>query len=878
MKSSWFRSLLGFGKTKRVLGRRQKGRRRAYRFEVLESRQMLAVDFTNPLGNTFNLDSGHDLYIPLTSLDPGNSVAYSVQGSPSLTTQIISSDNTSGATNPTIKMNISGNGFTNQDLTFELFGTLAPTTVQHIVSLINANTYSTASFYRVITALSGEGTFRLAQGGVSQSGTGSTITDEFSKLFNSPGIIAVANTGAANSGSSEFFVTDPHASYALTQDTNLETTLDNKYAAFGQLVDGFDTYQKMIATPVHSSSAGSEDSVPTTAITINSITIVNDSHPQTAVLKISNPGNVSGPVTITVQASDGSSTATQKFTINTASNPQPVLGAVANLVTTTGTPVSFTLTATAQTGASKTFVVAGVPSSTDTAASPLQPLPANVTANVNASTGAVTLTPAAGFTGTITLMAGVRDQVARATDSSGNILGLNVLGNYYTQIFTLTVQAGNPVTLQGTTSNFTTSSAAGTLNGTGAPANQSVSFSVNGTTVMNGSTPVTTNTDASGNFTLSLPANLLGLGNNTVVVKSSTTSYNSTSTIIYAPSFQNAYTAPGVPGGSSQTIDLSWSRSALFNNELGYYITDLTGKVNGISPGAAGYAAAVFAAGNFHVLVSGSMNTSDLPAIKLSAGQAVGFYLIQNSTSANFIANNINDKIGNGPLAFFSFSAANPDGVTHVQTVTSDPTHGVVQYRWEDGTFGGDRDFNDAVINVTPADVTVADGPTPPVRVQGAPGAAASVSFQFQGATGLVAGDEFGIFKVSDLAGTVSGLTPGQAGYIAAALSVSNSTKVFDSSTPSLLTTPVTLSTLTGGQLIGFYYKTGGNTFISLPAANESDTVHFRWVGEEGNGIVPAGSLGSLPPATTLHVMDKYNGSAGDFDAYSIRITGLSNS
>src|SRR5262249_15609996 len=64
---------------------------------------------------------------------------------------------------------------------------------------------------------------------------------------------------------------------------------------------------------------------------------------------------------------------------------------------------------------------------------------ANAAINVNPTTGQVTITPAAGFTGTINLLAGVR--ASSATDTALN---------YDTEAFTLTVVALNTVSNQST--------------------------------------------------------------------------------------------------------------------------------------------------------------------------------------------------------------------------------------------------------------------------------------------------------------------------------------------------------------------------------------------------------------------------------------------
>ena len=83
---------------------------------------------------------------------------------------------------------------------------------------------------------------------------------------------------------------------------------------------------------------------------------------------------------------------------NTVIDP-PFIGTVADQTTNENTPVTFTLSST---DPEKAGVAYTILSDTSDAA------PTNVTVSIDQTTGQVTLTPAAGFTGTIALLAGVR--------------------------------------------------------------------------------------------------------------------------------------------------------------------------------------------------------------------------------------------------------------------------------------------------------------------------------------------------------------------------------------------------------------------------------------------------------------------------------------
>jgi cyclophilin family peptidyl-prolyl cis-trans isomerase len=441
------------------LARRNKRKRfvrgnffRRMQFEHLESRQMLSISPTfSSLGTTFYNDQ-QDLYVPLTSGDTGNSVTYSVtsNSNASFTAQVLTG-------NPTIDINMSGNGFTNQDITFQLFANLAPNTVTAIENLIQNNAYSTASFYRVLAALSGDGDFMLAQGGVGGAGTGTAIDDEFNPAvtFNSPGIIGLARGSNNDTGNSEFFVTDPTASYGVSQDTTLEQSLNFKYAAFGQLTSGFAAFQQMMTTPVTTSSSG-EDSQPVTPITINSIKIVTDT--QNAVLHIQNLNKIAGSDNVTIVASDGiSASKTETLTVKQQSSSvvdPPFLASIpVSNPTAEGTATRIVLSAYDPSNLSLTYIVTdpnnfGLPT-------------ANVTVALNQVTGVVTLTPASGFSGNINLLAGVSgttspthrtqydtqafalDVYVNAGTLSPSTLPADTVNVAYNQTITATDAAGN---------------------------------------------------------------------------------------------------------------------------------------------------------------------------------------------------------------------------------------------------------------------------------------------------------------------------------------------------------------------------------------------------------------------------------------------------
>ena len=156
-----------------------------------------------------------------------------------------------------------------------------------------------------------------------------------------------------------------------------------------------------------------------------------------------------------------------------------------------------------------------------------------------------------------------------------------------------------------------------------------------------------------------------------------------------------------VTGAAGQTmkVQFDWTfREALYNNEVGIYrVSDKDGRVGNLLPGDAGYAKAALAAGNAQVVFASGASAGAYLELQLEGGGLYAFYVIQNGKTSSFLANNPNNVVGGGPLAFFSIAAANPDGFDHVHAEIQ-PQTGTLNLRWEDLTRGGDADYNDVVM------------------------------------------------------------------------------------------------------------------------------------------------------------------------------------
>jgi RHS repeat-associated protein len=163
----------------------------------------------------------------------------------------------------------------------------------------------------------------------------------------------------------------------------------------------------------------------------------------------------------------------------------------------------------------------------------------------------------------------------------------------------------------------------------------------------------------------------------------------------------------GFKGGinNTQTVPLTVefvSNEAAYRNEIGfYYVDDINGNINGISPGDANYAKEVFKQDNYQVTF-GEGNYGGIKEYSLKGNQYIGWYLIADNTSQGFLQTNPNNNPNGEALAYFSYAEANPDKLNHLIHYSSN------QMGWEDIFGGGDKDYNDIVFNFnfgTPTDI-----------------------------------------------------------------------------------------------------------------------------------------------------------------------------
>ena len=126
------------------------------------------------------------------------------------------------------------------DIKVELNATVAPVTVSNFANLVNKGFYNGLTFHRIING------FMIQGGDPNGDGTGGAeknILGEFKEngvsnpLPHTRGVISMARGQDKNSASSQFFIVHQNSPH-----------LDGQYASFGQVIEGMDIVDKIVAS------------------------------------------------------------------------------------------------------------------------------------------------------------------------------------------------------------------------------------------------------------------------------------------------------------------------------------------------------------------------------------------------------------------------------------------------------------------------------------------------------------------------------------------------------------------------------------------------------------------------------------------------------
>lgn len=374
---------------------------------------------------------GSPLMIPIDAYDPnGNPLTITVTSSnPSLLAATTLTGNRSWRLNTSFG-----------DMTFQLFDDKAPRPTGRIAELTNSGFYNGITFHRV------EQGFVLQAGDPLANGTGGSTLADFDDQFhvdlqhNRTGVLSYAKS-SDDTNDSQFFITA-----AATRN------LDFNHSIFGQMTEGDAVRQAIDRTKTSNAGSFQKPDIP---ITITTATIFNDTENGIVQLKPSGTGTGSATITVTVTDSEGLSTS-RSFTANVVQdtvNNTPFLNAIPVVNATAGTPVNITLTSQDVEGDAPTYSVTALGS-----------LPSN-NLSVNSSTGVVTVTPPAGFSGQLQFRAAVSQAGVQNAPTDQQVVTVLVGGSAPTGIDLVTASDSGA----SSTDNITNASA--------------LAFTVSGTTV-----------------------------------------------------------------------------------------------------------------------------------------------------------------------------------------------------------------------------------------------------------------------------------------------------------------------------------------------------------------------------------------------------------
>lgn len=122
----------------------------------------------------------------------------------------------------------------------ELYPDIAPVSVNNFISLVNKGFYNGLIFHRVIKGFMIQGG---CPDGTGMGGPGYSIKGEFSQngvensLKHTKGVLSMARSMMPDSAGSQFFIMHKDAPH-----------LDGSYAAFGKVISGMDTVNKIAET------------------------------------------------------------------------------------------------------------------------------------------------------------------------------------------------------------------------------------------------------------------------------------------------------------------------------------------------------------------------------------------------------------------------------------------------------------------------------------------------------------------------------------------------------------------------------------------------------------------------------------------------------
>ena len=160
------------------------------------------------------------------------------------------------------------------NIVIKVDGGLGANAAGAFLALSTCGYYNDIVFHRIVKGFviqAGDGTYgrlpNLTQSKIGSGGPGWLIPDDKVTTAYKRGTLAMANTGSANSGSSQFFI--------VLSDTAWDSSTPTTYAIFGNVTSGMDTVDRIAQVPTggQTGSGGAADSLPLQPIVITGTTV-----------------------------------------------------------------------------------------------------------------------------------------------------------------------------------------------------------------------------------------------------------------------------------------------------------------------------------------------------------------------------------------------------------------------------------------------------------------------------------------------------------------------------------------------------------------------------------------------------------------------------
>jgi len=154
------------------------------------------------------------------------------------------------------------------ELVLEFWAETAPKTVENFKKLARQGFYDGTAFHRIVKGFMIQGGDPLTKDPTKEDsygtgGPGYRIKAEFSGRKHVRGVISMAWSADPDSAGSQFFICLDEAPH-----------LNGQYTAFGKLIKGEDVLLRIGDTPTKPNKSGTEKSVPTERLALESVKIV----------------------------------------------------------------------------------------------------------------------------------------------------------------------------------------------------------------------------------------------------------------------------------------------------------------------------------------------------------------------------------------------------------------------------------------------------------------------------------------------------------------------------------------------------------------------------------------------------------------------------